>query len=453
MTPTPPTSHAAVRTPGDGSAFSRALRCRAFLPACLLLAFGLRLGWILAYPSHPDADAAWYYQAAQQIAAGNGFVAKGLTTARWPVGYPGFLGGLFALCGTSLVVARLANVVLYLGVILLAYGVARRTFASEPTARLAALVLAIYPNHIFYSSLVLSEILFLFLLLLGSLLLLQPRHRLPWTLLAGAVFGAATLTKTQALFIPALILGLSLLRDLSGRGVLRHVALLAAAYAALAGVLAPWTLRNRRVFGRFVLVSTHGGYNLFIGNNPWARGHSKFTERMRRHVGIWGRREGPRNELKHHTRALNKALQFMRRNPLKVVALWPRKFFYTWRTDYEGLSWHAKGERARAREAADAKDADEDENERVPVKAVAQLAYLAVFIGFLRAAWLLFVRHRRATRAERPWAALGAWMFLYFTAVGLVFFGSTRFHFPVIPWLAIYAAAAATGACAPTEQR
>ena len=42
-------------------------------------------------------------------------------------------------------------------------------------------------------------------------------------------------------------------------------------------VVAPWTVRNWRRFGRFVLISTNGGLNLWIGNNPASSGGHQET--------------------------------------------------------------------------------------------------------------------------------------------------------------------------------
>jgi hypothetical protein len=59
--------------------------------------------------------------------------------------------------------------------------------------------------------------------------------------------------------------GMLLLRA-SGRPTPRRVLVAAAA------VVAPWTARNARVYGRFVLVASEGGVTFWTGNHPLSRG-------------------------------------------------------------------------------------------------------------------------------------------------------------------------------------
>ena len=43
-------------------------------PTILVLAYGVRLAWILVYPTQPFADSEWYYRTAVQLRDGAGFV-------------------------------------------------------------------------------------------------------------------------------------------------------------------------------------------------------------------------------------------------------------------------------------------------------------------------------------------------------------------------------------------
>ncbi|WP_066717193.1 hypothetical protein [Sphingomonas pituitosa] len=77
------------------------------------------------------------------------------------------------------------------------------------------------------------------------------------------------------------MIGLLLLRKAPLRSWIAHGALLA---ALLVAVLAPWTIRNYEVFGRFLPLRGNFGLELAIGNHPAALGSQDreiFTSRLR----------------------------------------------------------------------------------------------------------------------------------------------------------------------------
>src|SRR3972149_736591 len=84
-------------------------------------------------------------------ASGRGFVLdNGEDTAFWPPGYALALSSVYVLFGSGLTVAKLFNAVLGALTVLPAYGIGAAVFS--PRAGLAAaLVLALYPGHIFWT--------------------------------------------------------------------------------------------------------------------------------------------------------------------------------------------------------------------------------------------------------------------------------------------------------------
>jgi 4-amino-4-deoxy-L-arabinose transferase-like glycosyltransferase len=94
------------------------------------------------------SDFVWYYERAVDVANGRGYAVDGIPTAYWPVGYPGFLSLIFRTFGPSVFIAKLANVLLYSGIVILSYQISRRIFHSETAARITVLLLSFSPNHI-----------------------------------------------------------------------------------------------------------------------------------------------------------------------------------------------------------------------------------------------------------------------------------------------------------------
>ncbi len=166
-----------------------------WLYGCLALTLVLRLTWVMTVRVQQTADFAYYYEQAQSIAMLHGYTLDGHATAFQPVGYPLFLALLFRIFGASALLAKLANVLLGVGIVALAYLLTQWQFESRGIAGFTALLLAIGPNNIAYSSVLNNETLFTFLAMIGVWLICHCKQRLWPAVLAGFVLGCATLTR------------------------------------------------------------------------------------------------------------------------------------------------------------------------------------------------------------------------------------------------------------------
>lgn len=121
------------------------------------------------------------------------------------------------------------------------------------TALVAAGLAAVTPTLVFLGGGLLSENLFIPLVLATAALVAWQRDRGGWQLAAaaGAVLGLAVLTRTNGL-----LLALPLMIGLRG-GRPRAVALVALGLA-----LVPWTVRNYAEFDRFLPLGTQSGYTI-----------------------------------------------------------------------------------------------------------------------------------------------------------------------------------------------
>jgi hypothetical protein len=84
---------------------------------------------------------------------------------------------------------------------------------------------------------------------------------------AGVTLGVAVLVRPQALLLVPLVASLAS----AGAGARRFIAPGLVVVGVIVAVL-PWSARNSRVFGRPVLVSANGGWNLLIGTDAVANG-------------------------------------------------------------------------------------------------------------------------------------------------------------------------------------
>lgn len=240
--------------------------------AALLLALTLRGVWMLCVRPEPIADYAFYFTRAIELGQGLGYRYQGHPTAFYPVGTSLLLAGPLKWFGPTLEVALVLSLVAWGISVVMTYKLAE-LLSDARVAKVAALLVAIHPDFIAFSSLVASENFFIPLMLASlyllcrSVLSVQPRWGSVAT--AGALFGAALLVRSTGLILLPV---LSLLLVWAGRRRwLAGVAQGALFAASVLLVLSPWVVRNATELGKPVL-TTNGGISLWWGNNPHASG-------------------------------------------------------------------------------------------------------------------------------------------------------------------------------------
>ncbi|MGH9869368.1 MAG: ArnT family glycosyltransferase [Candidatus Polarisedimenticolia bacterium] len=403
------------------AAARRSILSPSFMPLCLLLALGLRVAWVMSVDARPVDDFSWYHARAVDISQGLGLVDEGRPTAYWPAGYPMLLGSLYALFGASVGVAQIANIVMSLATILMTWRIGSRMLGSETAGRLAALLLALWPNQIAYVSLTATEIPFSFVLMLGILLSLRPGAGAGASLATGVVFGMATMIRPQAALLPAFLIVWRGLFARSEHWSWRSLRGAAWLHLGLALTLVPWTVRNYQVFGGFVFVANSGGGNLLIGNHPQA-------------TGGYGEVPGfpeVTDERAEDVLAARWATEYIVQHPGEALARIPFKLWHLYGKDVEGIYWN---EVAMGRG---------DASPRQRPLYVLKLAAQAFYMGVMACALLSLVTLLRQSPPSQVDAAvhLTGWAVVaYFTLVFAVLFGSSRFHHPLAPWLGVYAA-------------
>ena len=269
-----------------------------WLVASLGGALGLRVGAALVVTAYAArvgkpcvfGDTTIYVALAKTIQAGTTYEVSQWGVPHYALrtpGYPAFLAGCFAVFGPSLLIVRLAQAVL--GVVAVAL-VGRLTGAvgggsdrsGRTPAGLALGLVAVEPFVVALAALVLSEAVFLPLMMAGlwglARLWADPistdSPASSWIAgLTGAAMGGAILARPSwALFVPLILVVWVVATDRTRRPVaLRDAALVALATAL---VMAPWWVRNGRVIGRLVPTALWVGASLYDGINPEADGSS-----------------------------------------------------------------------------------------------------------------------------------------------------------------------------------
>lgn len=213
-------------------------------------------------------DDAVYVSLGQRVAAGDW--ALGPDVYYLSPFYTYFLGIVLKLSSGSLMGVRIVQVALGVSSVGLIYATARRWF-DDRTALVAATFAVLTGLFSFYEILLLQTSVdpFLTALALYTLTVALQEGSPAWGGAAGCALGLLAMNRPNALaFLPVAAVGLGFVHRRSRATIVPAAALLLAA----ALTLAPIALRNRFVAGDWVLISSHGGLNFYIGNNEHADG-------------------------------------------------------------------------------------------------------------------------------------------------------------------------------------
>jgi 4-amino-4-deoxy-L-arabinose transferase-like glycosyltransferase len=397
------------------------------LAAAFLVALLLRLGWVYAVDSVPveDDDTSFYHTTAINIADGHGFArnqddGQRAVTAWHPPGYSYFLGGLYTLTGDSVRAGQIANSVLGALTVLPVF-IIGRYFYSAKIGVASAWVVALLPPLVFFTSSLMTESLFAFLMAAGVALIVSARSptgvRLPILALSGVFIGVTMLVRAQALvLLPLALVWLALpsVRSLSWRSV-------AVITLPIVLVVGAWTLRNVQEMDSFVLITTDAGYNFRAGHAPYSTGGWLAPEDLRRDAPSDNLTE---RELYYQREGLKRGLEYLTAHPVREVELSVRKVAHLWRPATDALG------RAESRGATPI-----NETAFMALDGLQMMTHL-LFGAAVIAGLLLW-------RGSKDVVILTVVLVGLWTAGHIVIFAQPRFNVPVLPVLTPVAVAGA----------
>lgn len=483
----PPTREdavAAAREPGGDLPFTAIAFVAALLP---------RLYVAIAWAREPVWDGHYYDFGARRIAAGLGYsddaVIDGIKVwhpwCHYPVGYSGFLGGLYTIFGSGPHVATVANAIVGALLAAVVHRLARYATGTW-RARVAALITAASPGLIVYSALLMTEPLAAFGTLLAAWLFVRRNESptpgpcawiarpFPAAIAAGIALGLSILVRPQSLLCAPALVFLALRPGPNGawwpgfRAIGKALIPAAVSLAAALSVVAPWTVRNCSVMDGCALVSTNAGWNLAIGAFPRATGRFETLRGTDGCPVVTGQVQQDRCWMGEGTR-------WIKASPGWWIGLMPKKLSYTFDHESFPMGYLGEADPVRWPEARKAIGRDVLSVSHRILLAVATLGAIAIPVhrrksgrfvqmGLLVAA-LLLALHGVIDDLHQAWplAVLlpvvaflplpgrprngGVVGYLAFAVASVVvthavFFGEDRYHMVVTPALAILAACA-----------
>jgi 4-amino-4-deoxy-L-arabinose transferase-like glycosyltransferase len=413
--------------------FVRAADGRSVLRAALVLGLVLRAAifWHTPGLGLEIVDEQHYVALARNILDGHGFAAvPGQPTSIRPPLFPAMVAAIFSIAGQSnLQAVRLVQFVIALLTTVLVYQLGRRIF-TPAVGRYAAAATWLYPSLIFFNFTILTETLYIFLLLAFVLaavrLIEKPAPGV--ALVCGIALGLSCLTRSVLWPLPILLCPLL---AIVLRGPLRmRFAAPALVLAGYALVITPWAVRNTRLQGVLTVVDTMGAFNLRMGNYE----HTP-DDRMWTVVELMGERnwahalnvQHPNHRFTEGQKAewaQREALAYMAANPAITVRRAWIKFADFWGLERELAAAVQRGMYRPPRWFA----------------VVAPLTIIVTFCGVallgVAGVWLVRARDWRADLVVLlPVVAI--------MAAHTIVFGHSRYHIPLIPILALYGAALA----------
>ena len=378
------------------------------LMAVLTFALAIRMVWAALVPVVPISDSVVYDQFAREIAAGNGYrFPSGNPTVFWAVGAPALYGFAYALIGAGSATVVLVNLLMGLGFVAGTFWLAANRFGAR-IALISSIMVSMWPVWIQFTTVLNSELPFVCLLTL-SMAVHSDKN------LSSVVrIGGAAVLLVGAIYMRPIAIPLAFLMPLlgwldhrsGGRVILETVL----GCLIVATFLTPWALRNREQFGHPVLVSANFGSNLWMGNNPASQGGYMDLPPMT-----------VRNEVERDAELQARALKFISENPSRYLALSFKRIALTFDRESIGVAWNEGGLPKAT---------------LLPLKIVS-LVYWYAMLSLAIVGMILWLRTDIARLFDPLIAATGL-----FTAIGVFVVGMDRYHMPLAPFMAIFAAMA-----------
>lgn len=313
-----------------------------FLPICIfILAFSVRLIYLLQIESSLPffyalrLDELYHDTWAQQIGSGD-WLGTG-PFFRAPL-YVYLLALTHKIFGHSLFLPRLLQIFMGSLSCVLVFLIAKKLF-NRTVGALSGVIACFYAMLVLYDAHLLITPLIVFLdLALISLLLRAGKKPKPlnW-FICGIVLGLSAIARPNILvFVPFILIWMFVRfkKILLPKAILTRWVILCA--GALV-IISPVTLRNYSVGEDFVLIAWQGGFNFYLGNNPYATGWSTIAPQIlpSLEVGIEDARKLAEEETKTKLKPsqisgfwYRKGVDFMLSRPLGWFKLIGRKALY-----------------------------------------------------------------------------------------------------------------------------
>jgi len=270
------------------------------------------------FTPHEGDDTYMYVTAAKEILAG--------TFPKTPFGYNPlyyyYLAFCYLISGYNLVFPRIVQFTLGVITCLLTYLIGKQLF-NKNVGMLGALLCAVCGTLIFYEGVLLSTALTTFFCCACLFFFIRGKEKvITKNLILGAVcLGLATLSQPNTIvFLPFILLWMFITYKIPKKEIVIKYAIVLLVFFI---TISPVTIRNCLYGGKFILLTTAGGFQFWIGNNEHATGAFNLCQPYLNNLQGRMKKEG--KEL-----YLLDVLDFAKRKPMESMKLELKKFLLFW---------------------------------------------------------------------------------------------------------------------------
>ena len=264
----------------------------------------------------PQSDALDYHEHALRLAETHDYTVNGIPTAYRPIGFPAALSIAYMISphiiSGFILQSLLVSITAYcIGLILVECGV------SKKKSLFASGIYLLLPMTWLQSMTLMSEPLAICAMMLSINIRFTYHSHLARGL-EGLLWGIAILARPVMVFC---VIGI-VIHDLLSKS--RSFAQIGIYLTCTLLTLMPWVIRNANIMGSPVIAS-NTGINLYIGNNAHANGSYKVMPDMNVFDSL--------PEMQANALGISKAIAYVTENPLQSLIMIPKKIAYLFSSD------------------------------------------------------------------------------------------------------------------------
>lgn len=322
------------------------INTKVFIALLIIISLAPRLAWIYYVQTQPFSDFLHLHNYGISASGGDfkGFV-NFYAVFPFKIGYGMVLAGLYSIFGTDLMVSKLFNVILSLILVLLLYAGGKMLY-GEKAGRIAALLAAVWPAHIMYTSVVASEHLFLVLFTASVLLIMGFIKKYTYKnyefqngnlmlIGIGVLTAAAQLVRPMAmLLLPVFAVFVLIYKRYRANALagtvlsVKSILLVTLCYFALINLV---NIPVEKATG-VDITRSDAGFNLMVGTNDKSSGAFNYDD-----FSIIEKNNYDFDKV--HNEAKQIAFQRLKSNPLQMIKLVIRKYKILWGNENYGYYW------------------------------------------------------------------------------------------------------------------